>query len=369
MDQRQAKQLLRKYSEGNCTDQEKSLIEDWYLQLGQDSADISKKELSNIKDQIRRELTAIDQPIKRRLWPLILSASSAAAVLVVLFFHLPTNNDKVVKADLAQNILPGKNRATLTFASGKKVELDTAANGIKLAGGKISYLQTELTATSAEQGMQQLATPRGGQYQIILGDGTRVWLNAATTLSYPTTFAKNQRLVKLDGEAYFEVAHNTKSPFIVETSNQLVKVLGTHFNVNSYRDEPTTETTLSQGSVLVSPKNSSATRSSLKLYPGEQTTVSGTSIGKRNADLAIALAWKNGTMEFKDAPLPVILRQVSRWYGIEIDYSNADLSRKFSGSVSRNAKLASVLKILALSKVPYKLQVTETGSYKLTLEN
>ena len=367
MEEKQAKDLLKKYGEGACTDEEKIHVEDWYHQLSGDPVNISQGELKSIKAEILDNLPAAAAPAKkRRLWPVIVSATAAAAVLILLFDY--SNEPPPIKPDLAQNILPGSNKAILTLASGKTIPLDTSQQGVKVASGKISYLGSDRTIASPDAGNLKLSTPRGGQYHIILSDGTKVWLNAATTLSYPSSFPKNQRVVRLTGEAYFEVAHNAKSPFIVETSGQRVKVLGTRFNINSYQDEPATVTTLEQGSVLVSLKDNTKQQPPAKLSPGDQSIVSGASMLTRPADLATALAWKNGEMEFRDAQLPAILREVSRWYAIDIDYSRADLSRRFTGSVSRRARLSSVLKILSLSKVPYRLQTTENGTYQLTVD-
>lgn len=199
-----------------------------------------------------------------------------------------------------------------------------------------------------------LEVPKGGQFSVTLSDGTKVWLNAGTTIKYPVKFAeKGNRMVQLSGEAYFEVSKDSSRPFVVKTERQSIEVLGTHFNINSYSEEPKSITTLAEGSVRISPLSGS--RSAFVLKPGESATTDAkhTQVGK--ADMESAMAWRKGMIYFRDAPLTEIMRQVSRWYNIEIDYNGKVPDRSFTGGIYRNADLSELLKILMLNDIHFTL--------------
>ncbi len=248
------------------------------------------------------------------------------------------------------NIAAGGNKAVLILDNGSTVTLDSARTGvlttqgntrvIKLAGGRLTYSGEGTAATAVLYNM--VRTPRGGQYQVELPDGSKVWLNAATTLRFPTAFSGKERTVELTGEAYFEVAQNSHQPFKVKVGDMTIDVLGTHFNVMAYDDEGSFHTTLLTGAVRV---EEGAEAKLLK--PGEEARMS---LDTKNLTTAVAdtdqvVAWKNGLFQFDGATLETVLRQVARWYDVDVRYEGT-IPRHFSGGISRNASLAEVLHVL-----------------------
>jgi ferric-dicitrate binding protein FerR (iron transport regulator) len=275
-----------------------------------------------------------------------------------------------------QDVQPGGNKAILTLSDGNTIVLDNAQNGllaqqgnakiIKQNDGALRYnreggaTSKPFTIDHSPLTYNMLATPRGGQYQLILPDGSKVWLNAASSIRYPTAFAGNSREVELDGEGYFEVAKDASKPFHVKTRAQDVEVLGTHFNVNAYSDEEAIKTTLLEGKVKVS---SMVNGEWSMLKPGQQAMVSPSTGGGRgevltiddNIDLDQAVAWKNGLTAFKSADIKSIMRQVARWYNVEVVYEGNIPPRKFTGGIARSARLSELLHLLEVSKVHFRL--------------
>jgi len=303
----------------------------------------------------------------------------AAAAIVIIgaatyFLLVNTNVRPSLAGDnrYAQNdIGPGGDKAVLTLSDGTTIGLDSAGNGaiaqqgnvsiVKLANGRISY---QLTSTAAGAAMMNtMRTPRGGQYQLTLPDGTQVWLNAASSITYPTVFAEKERQVKISGEVYFEVAKNREKPFIATVEGlSSVEVLGTRFNVNSYINEGPVKTTLLEGSVKV---RSMAPGSGLPgtpppatiLTPRQQAQVSGQRLSVAdNADIDKVMAWKNGLFNFNDASLEEVMRQLARWYDVEVVYEKGIPDIRFEGEISRNMKLSDLLKVLARAEVKFRME-------------
>lgn len=321
----------------------------------------------NIKDRIR-PATKLPQP-HRGTWFLRLSAAAAAILLIAFFIYRYSSNDlaqhiQTQPAAIGEDVLPGRNRAALQLSDGKLVPLDVSNTGtlaedvgveiIKSSDGQIIYRVQE--GDENLLGYNTITTPNGGQYAVILPDGTQVQLNAASSLRYPTRFEGASRRVELTGEAYFEVAKNAKMPFIVATENQQVKVLGTHFNIDSYGDNGHTVTTLVEGSVLVQSGHGKAL-----LKPGENATLASGEITVGEADLETDLAWKNGMMEYRGENLEAIMKDISRWYDIEVVFDGQIPQRKFVVSVPRSAKLSTLLKVLQLSKVNFSMKEGSSG--------
>jgi len=273
---------------------------------------------------------------------------------------MAVNNKKEVKQN---DFLPGKNTAILTLADGSTIVLDSAKNGaltsqgntkvIKLNNGQLAYSSSGATN---EVLYNTMSTPRGGQYKLVLSDGSKVWLNAASSIHYPTSFPGNERKVEITGEAYFEVAHDAKKPFKVSVNNMEVQVLGTHFNVNAYRDERTINTTLLEGSVKVTKGSSMSI-----LKPGQQAIIQQAGDDKKitvenNIDVEAVIAWKNGYFSFTNADMTAVMRQISRWYDVDIVYEGKIPDRKFGGEISRNLNASQALKILQASKVHFRIE-------------
>ena len=286
-------------------------------------------------------------------------AAAIFGVIVLSAFLLLNKNrsGQIVKAEnntqrFKNDVDPGGDKATLTLADGSVILLDNAKNGtltqqgsakvIKLDGKLLYDLGSEKTKQVV---YNTISTPKGGQYQLELPDGSLVWLNASSSIHFPTSFTEKERRVEITGEAYFEVAKNAGKPFIVEVNNSEVQVLGTHFNINAYKDEEEVRTTLLEGSVkFVDGGNTSL------LQPGQQTQLTKDRIVKvaSNVDVNEVVAWKNGLFSFENAGIETIMRQLSRWYDVDIEYKGKT-DDIFVAEMSRNIKLSDVLKALELT--------------------
>ncbi|WP_313188663.1 FecR family protein [Sphingobacterium siyangense] len=285
---------------------------------------------------------------------------AAAIILIIsisyLFLNRSTYNDHT-----ATIIEPGRDKATLVLSSGKTIVLEDVANGKlteelgttieKTEKGGINY-KIEGN-TDVRIAMNLLNVPKGGQFQITLSDGTKVWLNSNSSLKYPSAFSASERRVELKGEAYFEVSKNKQKPFIVETSLQKVEVLGTKFNINAYDDESSTQTSLAEGSVRVSCKNNTTL-----LKPGQQSTLTDQNIAVRSTNLDQVLDWKNGDFNFSNNNLKEIMRKISRWYNIEVIFEGPISQETYVAQISRKKRLNDVLRALQLS-----------GSIKYSIRN
>lgn len=317
--------------------------------------------LSNIMDKI--EAQGNHQPNHR--WKLYGWYAAAACFIAVVGLGIWQINKRdgidtsdpatpVDAVKLAENLLPGGNRATLQLADGTGIGLDQQQMGIVM-GDEITYTDGSVALATAkdEKRMMILSTPRGGQYQIALADGTKVWLNADTRLSYPNKFTDKQRVVELDGEAYFEVAKVAGKPFIVVTAKEKVEVLGTHFNVYSFPKEKESKVSLLEGKVKVSVP---AGKTRL-LQPGEQASVQGEELSVQQVPVDESIAWKNDEFMFNNEPLGTALAQVARWYDIDIEIDPSVAKMKLWGSVSRLDNFDKVLKIIKMTDDKIKVQI------------
>jgi len=317
--------------------------------------------LSNIMDKIEAQA---DQQLKHRWRQYGWYVAAACFIAVVgLGIWQINKRDAINTSDpatpvdavkLAENLLPGGNRATLQLADGTDIGLDQQQMGIVM-GDEITYTDGSVALATAkdEKRMMILSTPRGGQYQIALADGTKVWLNADTRLRYPNKFTDEQRVVELDGEAYFEVAKAAGKPFIVVTAKEKVEVLGTHFNVYSFPKEKESKVSLLEGKVKVSVP---AGKTRL-LQPGEQASVQGEELSVQQVPVDESIAWKNDEFMFNNEPLGTALAQVARWYDIEIDIDPSVAKMKLWGSVSRLDNFDKVLKIIKMTDDKIKVQI------------
>jgi transmembrane sensor len=252
---------------------------------------------------------------------------------------------------------PGKTGAILTLSNGSKIVLDSVGNGLltnqnNTAVSKKNGGVVYTAGSGAQTVYNTMTTPRAHQYNLELSDGTKVWLNASSSITFPTSFAANERKVILTGEAYFEVAKDIKRPFRVSVNDMQVNVLGTHFNVNAYDDEDTVNTTLLEGSVLLTEKDKK-----VLLKPGQQAQKqkSGAIIINNNVNFEEVMGWKNGVFHFENASLQAVLRQVSRWYDVDVVFEKGVSSRRFEGEIQRNLQLSQLLKILEKNKVRFEI--------------
>jgi len=260
----------------------------------------------------------------------------------------------------ANDVAPGGNKAILTLANGRSIILDSAANGTLTTQGNSKILKLNgmlsyntLKNKSSEVLYNTISTPRGGQYELMLSDGSKVWLNAASSLRFPASFVGKERKVELLGEAYFEVAKNATMPFKVKVHGMEVEVLGTHFNINSYDNESMIRTTLLEGSVKINKNNSSSL-----LKPGQQAQMNKAGEIKiiNNVDVEEAIAWKEGKFQFDKADIHDIMRQLARWYDVDVEYKGT-VSSHFGGTISRDVNLSQVLNMLHLTgEVNFQIQ-------------
>lgn len=321
------------------------------------SEDTITEVTDTVHQRLQRHMAKAPHRLKLYRW----LPYAAAVLLVVAWYTMQQgkkaqyHNGTVATANpLPQDLPPGTNRASLVLDNGQAINLKASQNGITSTAQGISYADGTNLAKLTETKYATLITPRAGQYALTLPDGSKVWLNAASTLKYPVQFTGAQRKVELTGEAYFEVAHNKTQPFIVTTATQEVQVLGTHFNVKSYADDTQATTTLAEGSVQVTAANG---QRPITLKPNEQVINGGGEFKKLAANMNVALAWKNDQLYFEDADLQTVLKEISRWYDVDIDYRGAPSKELFTGGVKRQANLSAMIKILELSGVHATLQV------------
>jgi len=356
--------LLDRFEKGAATEAELEELDVWYNSYEQDET--YTEGLSEVQESMVRQhmLARIREGIsltgQRNSGFLLWKKLTAAAVLTGLvfgfwFFNFSSDRDSVSQNVnvVIQDVAPGKRGATLTLASGKKIRLSDAANGQlaqesgvlvnKSADGRIVY---ELkNAGSHSHAIHTLSTAKGETYDVRLPDGTLVSLNAASSLTYSADLIESgNRQVRLEGEGYFEVARDKAHPFIVEAGPQRIEVLGTHFNVNAYMDEPVIKTVLLEGSIKLSTK-----RTAHLLKPGQEALLKEDQLKIQPADEGEALAWKQGMFVFNDEPLESIMRKLSRWYNVEVVYEGVDKQESFGGSQTRYANVSSVLKNLSMT--------------------
>lgn len=365
MDQDHLHKLAQKFLEGTATDIEKAQLHEWYdsTAAGTEIPEDEESLRLRMQQQITQRITGKTSWYKR--------VAAAAAILLLVsagIYFLRTTKPAPLANDVQHykhDVEPGGNRATLTLGDGSVIELDSALNGalgsqgntrvIKLAGAQLAYDNGD-AGEHAVFYYNTVNTPRGGQYQVILADGTRVWLNAASSLRYPTSFSGNERRVELTGEAYFDVAKDATKPFVVAVNKMEVEVLGTAFNVMAYASEKTVNTSLLRGAVRV---RNGETSSLLK--PGQQAQLH--KDGKLKViDLPFiedVAAWKDGLFLFNNDNLEAVMRRISRWYDVEVAFTSEKVKdQTFTGQVPRQEKLSEVLKMLEL-----------TGAVHFSIEN
>jgi transmembrane sensor len=301
----------------------------------------------------------------------------AAAILVLLsagiYLWRSSSSSATGESGLSQgkqDVAPGRDGAILTLADGTKIVLDSLGNGaiadqngakVVLNNGQLMY-----NAVAGADGQQQwntMHTPKGRQFNVVLPDGTRVWLNAASSITFPTVFTGKERRVELNGEAYFEVTKDKTRPFFVKIKDQAeVQVLGTHFNVNGYDDEPQVNTTLLEGSVRVLTNRQEKTgqaENSVVLKPGQQAKIAQGKVATatlKEEDIDKVMAWRYGAFNFENASLQEVMRQLARWYDIEVVYEKGVPDIHFVGEMSRDISLAGVLKALEASSVHFRIE-------------
>ncbi|MFD2871692.1 FecR family protein [Mucilaginibacter ximonensis] len=362
MDKELFKNLIHKVENGTATDEELSTFNAYMnrLSTGQNSAFSPIENEDAIRDEMWANLQAAITPVKTRRLNWYIPVGIAAVLLlgISIGIHFLTANptpEKEWQAQVDHDIKPLGNAATLTLANGKKIILTNRVGGVlavqqnavihQTAGGQISY--TDADKSRGSVAFDTLTTPSGAVYNLKLGDGTTVWLNASTSLRFPESFPSGKReLQLLYGEAYFEVAHRANAPFSVRTTQGLVEDIGTHFNIRAYADEPTEKTTLLEGSVRITAQN----KIQAKLVHGQQAQLNHTavkSLNVINVDLDEIMAWKNGLFLFDNEKLSSIMKKIAGWYNVKVAYQNDAIKNEvFYGSISRFKNVSEVMDML-----------------------
>lgn len=378
MNFKQLQKIAAKVAKGKASAAEQKFLDEYYnlFDARNDKHEASHTVNDEVKQQIQQRLadtlnSGRPEATVRSMFSwynlaagVLLFAIAGAGIYTI--YHKPVA-DKVVAVarpkPVVAPIVPGGNNAMLTLANGTRITLNDKNTGTlaremgvkitKTADGQLVYQSIPHGAKAAADQFNIMETPRGGIYQVYLPDGTHVWLNSETRLKYPVAFTGTERKVELTGEAYFEVAHNAAKPFRVVSNNQLIEVLGTHFNVNAYPDEQSSKTTLLQGSVKVIATASGASKT---IVPGQQAVLRQTGIQLHMVDTDNALAWKTGLFRFDNEPVRTVMKKIARWYDVEIVYKDDVDDLRFGGTVSRFTDIQKVLS---------KLELTSTINFKI----
>lgn len=387
--------LFQRFVSNSCTDEEKKELFDMIARSEYDPAlkDMIDSEINDLteetavpEDKAAAILSLILQtgtPAKKRsrVLPILYWSAAAIMMLAVGLITFYTINNKTTKRTVVaqtpvKDVLPATQGAVLTLSDGSTVVLENVANGqltqqgnsnvIKQNDGRLVYNHDggtsgkPLTIDHSPLTYNTLATPRGRIFQLVLPDGSTVWLNAASSIKYPTSFTGAERVVELTGEAYFEVIKDAHKPFHVKTASQDVEVLGTHFNVNAYSNEASVKTTLLEGSVKVkSEAGSRKSENSVILKPGEQSELAAANSPftiDHSPNVEQIMSWKNGIFNFENADIKTVMRQLERWYNIEVVYEQGVPAITFGGKMGRDLTLTNVLRILQISKVHFRME-------------
>ncbi|HMG10019.1 MAG TPA: FecR domain-containing protein [Mucilaginibacter sp.] len=364
-DNERIQELAAKWRNGTITKEEKSEFNDWYNSFDDtESAYFADETPEILRERMFRSVQIRENlPNRTKIRTLVYFRIVASAAVLLRFstaaYFLMSKHENM---QIVKDIPAGTNKAVLTLANGSKIVLDETADGevttqagitISKAGSGHLVYSVSGTSNDSKPVYNTIETPRGGQYQVILPDGTKIWLNAASSIKFPTIFSGKERNVTLSGEAYFEVAHNKDKPFHVDALGIQIEVLGTHFNVNAYQDEDAVKTTLLEGSVKLMHHQASTL-----LKPGQQGKVSegGDRFEVSPVDTSIVTAWKNEMFVFDNTDLHALMRQLSRWYNIEVVYKGQVANDVFFGKIDRKSRLSKVLRILELGDVHFKIE-------------
>ncbi|THU40817.1 DUF4974 domain-containing protein [Niastella caeni] len=381
--------LIFKYYQGEITEEEKTILDNWtnaspenkrlFASLTNDEelqAKLNQRhEIEGTKEDVRRRVTdllfpgALVTPMKRAthsIWKTVAAAAVVTAVIGTGAWLLlkkdtkqPVATIQPVENELKNDVTPGSYKAQLILSDGSAIDLDSAGSGklaqqgnmqVMNADGQLVYKRDATLETKALY--NTLKTSRGQMYPVRLSDGSAVWLNSSSSIRFPVAFNEQERRVDITGEAYFEIAHNSRKPFIVSVAGMEVQVVGTVFNVNSYTDEGAVKTTLLKGAVKVKKGDQQ-----VMIKPGEQAEATDKSIDvKTGVNISKEVAWKNGLFYFKNENLKTIMRQISRWYDVDVVYEGTISNEEFSGKIYRTANLSEVLKLLNVLEVNFKIE-------------
>lgn len=345
-----ARILLKRYLEGRCTEEEKAWVEEWYLALHNKIDGVTDQQMQEDLYELQHRLAEI--PHRKALFRTYIRA--VAAVLLVgltvglLLWNQKSDTENMFTYGFSEghDIMPGTNRATLSFDGEDEIKLSGAQEGLINDGTIVAYNDGTMIKAIGKVQMAMLRTPVAGQYQVTLPDGTKAWLNALSSIRYPTAFTGTERQVEVTGEVYLEVARDEHQPFIVQTDQQRIEVLGTSFNINAYGDgEKRTLTTLTEGAIRLRHRKFG---SEVSLHPGQQAVVTDQeAIAVKRVDVEEVSSWKDGLHIVNDEPLQQYARKIERWYDVDVDMQLHG-NKRLSAIIPRDAKLSEVLQAIEL---------------------
>jgi ferric-dicitrate binding protein FerR (iron transport regulator) len=376
MDKQRITYLINGFLEGKQTPAEKAELNDFLEEPSNREAFVAivsqltaaEEEIPAVFDEsllpMLSQVLEADKPKKKTVIPFRIPYWRVAAAVLIgigtagyLYWHQQASRipEDAVQGIVAAPILSGTNKAMLTLDDGTVIPLDSTGSQTIQQGNTTAYrhngaLQYQGGRTSAVVRYNTLTTPRGGQYEVILPDGTKVWLNADSRLRYPVSFAGNERVVELEGQAYFETVRDAHQPFLVKVGNMAVQVLGTSFDIMAYKDEKSIHTTLISGAIKVA-----ANKENRLLRPGQQAVIAEGGIDVNTVNTDDVIAWKNGYFSFRDADISAVMRQLSRWYDVTVSYPAGIPKGTFSGEIGRSLSLLQALKILEQTNVNFKV--------------
>ena len=364
--------LLKSISDDELTE---LIRKEWEDQENEElifSLEMSENILKNILSEVGDVKSQTEETVPRSLfkWPILYKSLSAAAAIIILlgiglyFRSSRTLNpgNQIPSVQINPDALPGVNKGILILGNGQKIILDSLSNGLiaktenfevnKTENGQLVYHAFDKNHKNARtEDFNTLITPRGGEYRITLPDGSKVWLNATSSLKFPGVFKGNIREVELKGEAYFEITKNSAMPFRVKSNGAQIKVIGTHFNVKSYGNEKLMKTTLVEGSIKITAGNSSHI-----LKPGQQAILTNGKMSVLdNVDIEEQLAWKNGLFLFKDASIKDVMEQAALWYDLKVTFEGKIPDKYLTGKVSRSVNASEFMKLLNYAGVKFEI--------------
>jgi transmembrane sensor len=376
MSYERAQELIRKYLKGTATPEEEALLQSWYLEMARDQPAIPQEpDYSAIGDEILQKLRAeqqalprLDQPEAKpavRIWPRVAVAAAILIALSVgslLVLHKKEEPAIVRTQALDNDIPPAGTMATLTLTDGKTILLDSTRNGtltqqgntsIQSHDGQLIYSPGQPTTQVATTTYNTLTTTLGEHYAVTLPDGTKAWLNAGSSITYPITFATNERRVTVIGEVYLEIVHNAKQPFRITVKDQRIEDIGTRLDIKAYDEDSTINTTLLEGSIKLNKGPASIT-----LKPGQQATIrpDGNTFQLKAIDPESAIAWKNGYFSFDRADIQTVMHEMARWYNVQVIFKGALPKTMFKGKVYRNINASEALKILSYFGAHFQIE-------------
>lgn len=361
MEKEEVKKRAEQYHGGSATEKEKCMFDAWYMDHQERPVDLTDDKIDAAELELFQKLPGniISGNFQRGM---LLAAAAIGVIMVSLLVEVVFHKHDLVVRNSTHDIAPGGNKAILSLANGQVIDLANAASGsisvqqgtrvVKTLPGQLVY---EDNGDQAQPGKNTITTPKGGTWQVRLPDGTRVWLNNSSSLTYPASFRGNKRrAVTLTGEAYFEVAKDKLHPFIVSCPGQEVEVLGTHFDINAFPDEQVIRTTLLEGRVKVIVAGKKLTR---ELLPEMQAQLSQNNLGVTHVNAEEIVAWKNGYFRFNNTPIEQVMREMGRWYDIDVRYEGPLPTEKFNGRISRSKNISKVLSALEATKtVHFKVE-------------